>query len=72
MALFSIQLVRVVLAFISVPVEQQPFVQAGYDVVVVINQMLNVIIIIRFVHFFFFCFADNIYLARASHDSPQW
>ena len=66
MALFAIQLVRVVLAFISVPVEQQPLVQAAYDIVIVINQMLNVIIITRFVHFFFY-FADNISLARASH-----
>ena len=46
MALFAIQLVRFVLAFISVPVdsEQVPFLQAATDIVVVINQMLNVII----------------------------
>ena len=58
MALFAIQLVRIVLTFISVPVEQQPFIQAARDIVIAINQMLNVIII-RF-HFYFFCFADNI------------
>ena len=67
MALFAIQLVRVVLAFISVPVEQQPLVQAAYDIVIAINQMLNVIIIIISVHFYFSCFTDNISLARASH-----
>ena len=45
MALFAIQLVRFMLAFISVPVEQFPFFQAAQDIVTVINQMLNVIII---------------------------
>ena len=44
-ALFAIQLVRFVLEFVSVPVEQSPFLQAAFDIVVVINQMLNVIII---------------------------
>ena len=45
MALFAIQLVRVVLVSIS-PVMQEPsnYFQATYDIVVVINQMLNVII----------------------------
>ena len=45
MALFAIQLVRIVLGFISVPVEQIPFLDTAGDFVVVINQMLNVIII---------------------------
>ena len=45
MALFAIQLVRIVLSFIPVPVEQYPFLQAAADFVVVINEMLNVIII---------------------------
>ena len=66
MALFAIQLVRAVLAYMPVNVAQLPFVQAGEDIVIVINQMLNVIII-RFVHFYFFYFADYIYLVRASH-----
>ena len=68
MALFVIQLVRVVLAFISMPVVhwQEPFLGATIDIVIAINQMLNVDII-RSVHFYFFCFADNIYLARALH-----
>ena len=66
MALFAIQLVRVVLVFIPVTVEQYPFFKAANDFVIVINQILNVIII-RCVHFYFFCFADNIYLTRAFH-----
>ena len=49
MALFAIQLVRFVLEFISVPVEQDLFLQAAGDILVSINQMLNVIII-RSVH----------------------
>ena len=45
MALFAIQLVRFVLPFISVPVEQFPFLEAANDFVIAINQVLNVIII---------------------------
>ena len=45
MALFAIQLVRFMLEFISVPVEQVHILIAADDFVVVINQMLNVIII---------------------------
>ena len=45
MALFAIQLLRVVLSFIPVAVEQDPFLQTVSDFVIVINQMLNVIII---------------------------
>ena len=41
MALFAIQLVRLVLALIPV----QPFLDIAEDFVIVINQMLNVIII---------------------------
>ena len=67
MTLFAIQLVRVLLFNIPVPVEQEPTFQAVYDIVVAINHMLNVIII-RSVHFCIFFFADNIiYLPRASH-----
>ena len=77
MALFAIQLVRVVLSSLPMPV---PTVQAGQPVapvsatvliiiglnfVVVINQMFNVII--KSVHFYLFCITDNIYLVRASH-----
>ena len=55
MALFAIQLVRVVLVSIS-PVLQEPsnYFQATYDIVVVINQMLNVIVKIR--SFTFLCY----------------
>ena len=46
MALFAIQMVRVVLVFVPVSAEQLPFLQAAIDFVIVINQMLvNVIII---------------------------
>ena len=59
MALFAIQLVRLVLYVV-------PSVDQKYlNFVISINQMFNVIIIS--VHFYFFCFTDNIYLARASH-----
>ena len=64
MALFAIQLVRVVM--LIVPVEQGPYFLAASQIVLVINQMLNVNIIIS-IHFYFFCFADNIYLTRESH-----
>ena len=47
MALFAIQLVRVVLLFIPQPVEQEDIFQVAFDFVIAINQMLNVIIIIR-------------------------
>ena len=62
MALFAIQLVRVVLAFIPVPVEQDHVIQVGNDFVIVINQMLNVNIIRSS-----FVLADNIFLTRESH-----
>ena len=45
MALFAIQLVRFVLEFISVPVEQGLILEDVYDFVAAINQMLNVIIL---------------------------
>ena len=44
-ALFAIQLVRFVLEFISVPVEQELILEDVYDFVAAINQMLNVIIL---------------------------
>ena len=62
MALFAIQLVRVVLY--SLPMESVPAIN-GVNLAIIINQMFNVII--RSVHFYFFCFTNNIYLARASH-----
>ena len=71
MVLFAIQAVRVLLVFMPVSVEQDLLLTAGNDIVVIINQMLNVIIITS-IHFYSFCFSDNIiflffYLARASH-----
>jgi hypothetical protein len=67
MALFAIQLIRIVLESLRAIVEQQPYdFQGAYDIVVAIHQMLNVIITKSF-HFYFFCFADNISLTRASH-----
>ena len=66
MALFAIQLVRIVLSFISVPVEQANYFKGAYDIVVSINQVL-IVNIIRSIYFYFFCFADNIYLDRESH-----
>ena len=67
MALFAMQLVRLVLESIPVTEAQLDVFQAAADFVMVTNQMLNVIII-RSVHFYF-CFADNIFLAtiRALH-----
>ena len=58
MALFVIQLVRIVLANL-------PSAAPYTDFIIAINQMLNVIT--RSFHFQFFCFTDNIYLARGSH-----
>ena len=55
MALFAIQLVRVVLAVISVPVEQEFLFFAAEDIVVVINQMLNVISLTSVSFLLLFC-----------------
>ena len=56
MALFAIQLVRIVLFFISsVPVEELPFLDFAQDFAIVINQMLNVIIIRSSFLLFLFC-----------------
>ena len=59
MALFAIQLIRLV--FSILPMEWT--LDAG-DYAIVINEMFNVII--RSIHFYFFCFTDNIYHCRAS------
>jgi hypothetical protein len=64
MALLAIQLVRVVLSYLC-PLQSVGFLFA-YDLSVAMNEMFNVII--RAVHFYFFCFTDiMIYLPRASH-----
>ena len=53
MALFAIQLVRIVLAFRIMSMFQEPLVLAANEIVIVINQMLNVIIM-RSVHSYLF------------------
>ena len=63
MALFAVQWVRIVLEFIPVLTH---FLKAAEDIDIVIYQMLDVIII-KSVHFYFFRFADDIYLTRESH-----
>ena len=68
MALFAIQLVRVVISSVVEPQAGQtpPSLLIAYDFVIIIHQTLNVIIIS--VRFYFFCFTDDIYLPiRASH-----
>ena len=64
MALFAIQMVRVVLVFVPVSADQLPFLQAAIDFVIVINQMLNVIIIT-----INFCFSDYIYLGNRTNNN---
>ena len=69
MALFSIQLVRVVLAFIPLQVDQKPFFQAAYDIVIAINQMLNVIIINLFIYTLFFLLITFTSLGHRTNDN---
>ena len=70
MALFAIQLVRVVLIMLVsfshmiMPIEEIFLLPTVGSFVIAINQMLNVIIIKRSVHTYL---SDNIYLARALH-----
>ena len=66
MALFAIQLVRVVLTSMPAVQTDESSVYSALQIVISIHEMVNVII--RSVHFyFFFGFSDNIYLARVSH-----
>jgi hypothetical protein len=69
MALFAIQLIRVVLSSLvsqiaSNDVTKPPGSVIGMEFVIGIHEMFNVII--RPVHFYIFCFTDDIYLGRAS------
>ena len=69
MTLLVIQLIRLVLLVIleasqSLTLEPGPL-YFTYNYFVAICQVFNVII--RSVHFCFFCFTEKIYLARASH-----
>ena len=65
MALFSIQLVRVVISSLAeLQAEQTPLsLQITLEAVISIHQALNVII--KSVHFYIFCFTYNIHLPRA-------
>ena len=73
MALFAIQLVRVVATSLDeYPAGSNPKLmsmslklQIALDVIIFIHQALNVIT--RSVHFYFFYFTDNIYLPRELH-----
>ena len=66
MVLFAIQMVRVVITtlFELQAGPAPPSLQIASNLVISIHQALNVII--RSVHFYFFCFTDDIYLPRAS------
>jgi hypothetical protein len=72
MALFAIQLVRVVLTILWAQTESPGLTRpmVGAELVISIHQMFNVII--RSVYFYFFCFTDDIYLARASRQQSFW
>ena len=67
MVLFAIQLVHVAISILVLhegPPTPSSFMIA-IDLVAPTHQIFNVII--RSVHFYFFCFTDNIYLPRALH-----
>ena len=60
MALFAIQLVRVITSLMVLQPEARPTptgLRIALNIVICIHQMLNVII--RSVHFYFFCFTDK-------------
>ena len=65
MILLVIQIIRLVLYAIADLNENLVSVLFAYDYIVIINEMFNVII--RSVHFYFFCFTEDFYLSRASH-----
>ena len=72
MALFAIQLVRVLLTSLvmqTVPTALTGPV-VGTELIIGIHEMLNVII--RSVYFYFFCFTNDTYLARASRQQLFW
>ena len=64
MALFAIQLARVVIAILVEPLTAPQSLIIALQFVITIHQALNVIL--RSVHFFF-CFTDGTYLPRGSH-----
>jgi hypothetical protein len=68
MALFAIQLIRVV--FSVLPVFSAEVSNTALNFVIGTHEMFNVII--RSVHFYYFHFTDTIFLARASHPHLFW
>jgi hypothetical protein len=70
MALFAIQLIRVVVSILANQSVEFSGPEVGMEFVIGIHQMLNVII--RSVFFYFFCFTDDIYMARASRQQSFW
>ena len=65
MTLFVIQLVRIVVFVLAETSEPGSSVSNSLGYIIAIGEMFNVII--RSVHFYFFCFTENFYLARVSH-----
>ena len=65
MILLAIQLVRTVVEVIAAPPRSPGPAVFADQYINATNEMFNVII--RSVHFYFFCFPEIFYLARASH-----
>ena len=65
MTLLVIQLVRAALNALAALPGQLPWVFHALYCCTVIGQMINVII--RYLHLYFFCLTEKIYLDRASH-----
>ena len=73
MALLVIQVVRLVLGFIPVAAAQGMGLRPAKDFVIVINQVLNVIIILRTVFYIYFlCVADNIHLGLGDRTNDNF
>ena len=67
MALFAIQLVRIVLLCLPLPVAVEPFYNPVLNIVISINQMLNVIII--FCSFLFLLLITFTWLGHHTNDN---
>ena len=65
MTLLVIQLVRTVLFVNTMGQQSSGPAPLALNYVLIIGEMSNVTI--RSVHFYFFCFTENFYLARASY-----
>jgi hypothetical protein len=66
MVLFAIQLVRIVLTSLRDPPLN---LEGGLDIVIYIHQMLNVII--RSIHFYFFCLLTLAWLGHRTNSNTQ-